>query len=132
MLVQLATAQTGNRGAMKAIQGNPGAFLKVVEGGDVGTVTAPVPTDANAVTLLNANTARTGVFILNSSTQALNVKLSATAMSSAADYSYQIASGAVWPVPVGYTGKITAWLAGADGAAIARVTEITCTALASD
>ena len=56
------------------------------------------------------------------------MKLATATMSSADDMSYQIASNAVWPVPVGYTGNIWGQLAAADGGTpTARVTQITST-----
>jgi len=76
---------------------------------------------AASVTLLAANTARQGATIYNDSTKAWFVKFGTTA--SATSYTVQVASQAYYEVPFGYTGRIDAIQATANGNAY--VTELT-------
>lgn len=88
------------------------------------SVQSTVASSASNVTLLAANSSRTGATIVNDSTAVVYVKLGTTASTS----SYTIAlggSGAApftyYEVPFGYTGKIDAIWASANGNA--RMTE---------
>ena len=58
MLSELAIAQTGAQSSIKPMQGNPQGILKTVLGGDTGTVTSVVTSDAAPVSLAAANTSR--------------------------------------------------------------------------
>ncbi len=125
MLLEVSVAQTGDRSSMKPLQGNPQGAVKTVPAGDTGTVTAPVPNNLTNTVLVAANLSRVGLMIFNNSTQALHLKLSSVAMAAATDLSVKVASQAAWTMPVGYTGAVNGMLAGADGAAVANVTQIT-------
>jgi hypothetical protein len=80
-----------------------------------------VASSATNVTLLAANNARVGAFIFNDSTQALLVKLAATA--SLTSFSVRLAPGAFWEVPAAYRGIIDGIWQSTQGSA--RITELT-------
>ena len=87
-----------------------------------GTATLTnVASSASNVTVLAANTARLGATIVNDSTQAVYLKMGATA--SATSYTVKIASGGYYEVPFGFTGIIDGIWVAANGNA--RVTELT-------
>lgn len=76
---------------------------------------------ASSVTLLSLNLARLGFSIYNDSTAVVYVKLGTTA--SATDFAVRIAAGGYYEGPFGYTGRIDAIWASANGAA--RIVELT-------
>jgi len=98
---------------------------------DTGIVVAPrasatgtqtsVASSATSVQLLAANTARMGTIIFNDSTQVCFVKLGTTASSTS--FAYRLTSNSTLEVPYGYTGRIDAIWASANGNA--RITEMT-------
>lgn len=98
---------------------------------DTGIVVAPrasatgtqtsVASSATSVQLLAANTARIGVIIFNDSTQVCFVKFGTTA--SATSFAYRLTANSTLEVPYGYTGRIDAIWASANGNA--RITEMT-------
>lgn len=79
-----------------------------------------VASSATNVTLLASLAGRKGATIYNDSAQILYVKFGATA--SATSYTVQMAPGAYFEVPFGYTGIIDGIWASADGDA--RITEL--------
>lgn len=88
------------------------------------TVTS-VASNVASVTLLAINAARRGGSIVNESNQIVYVKMGTTA--SATSYTVAIAAmtsvGGYWEIPFGYTGRIDAIWASANGSA--RITEYT-------
>lgn len=83
--------------------------------------TANVASAATTVTLQAANTSRLGLTIHNDSTQTLYVKLGSGA--TATSYTVEMAAGAYFEMPYGYTGIVTGIWASANGSA--RMTELT-------
>jgi len=98
---------------------------------DTGIVVAPrasatgtqtsVASSATSAQLLAANTARMGAIIFNDSTQVCFVKFGTTASSTS--FAYRLTSNSTLEVPYGYTGRIDAIWASANGNA--RITEMT-------
>jgi len=98
---------------------------------DTGIVVAPrasatgtqtsVASSATSVQLLAANTARMGTIIFNDSTQVCFVKFGTTASNTS--FAYRLTSNSTLEVPYGYTGRIDAIWASANGNA--RITEMT-------
>lgn len=84
--------------------------------------TTSVASSATTVTILAANTARRGATVYNDSTQVLYLLLGAGTASSSV-YTVQLAAGAYYEVPFGFTGVLTGLWASANGNA--RVTQIT-------
>ena len=89
-----------------------------------GTATlSNVDDSAASVSLLAANTTRSGVILVNDSGEILYLKYGATA--SLTSFTYKIAAGGTWemPEPI-YLGAIDGIWA-ANGAGAARITELT-------
>lgn len=84
------------------------------------TTLANVASSASSVTLLAANAARLGAFIVNESTATLYVKCN-SGTASATSYTKAMPTNTDWEVPCGYRGAITGIWASANGNA--RVTE---------
>lgn len=83
--------------------------------------TSSVADSATSVSLLAANTARVGATVYNDSTEALYLKLGATA--SLTDFTVKLVAGAYYEAPYGYVGAIDGiWAANASGSA--RITEV--------
>lgn len=89
---------------------------------NTGTSTQ-VASQATAITILAANTARYGATVYNDDANALYLLLG-TGTVSATVYTVLIPSGSYYEVPYGFTGILTGLWA-ADGAGSARVTELT-------
>lgn len=87
-----------------------------------GTTTS-VASQATAVTILAANTARYGATVYNDDANALYLLLG-TGTVSATVYTVQVPSLGYYEVPFGFTGILTGLWA-ADGSGSARVTEFT-------
>lgn len=81
-----------------------------------------VASSASNVTLLSANTARTGAAVFNDSTEALYLKYGATASTSSFVVKMAAAAYFEFPVPV-WTGRVDGLWDAANGSA--RVTEVT-------
>lgn len=87
-----------------------------------GTTTS-VASQATAITILAANTARYGATVYNDDANALYLLLG-TGTVSATVYTVQIPPNGYYEVPFGFTGILTGLWA-ADGSGSARVTELT-------
>lgn len=86
-----------------------------------GTVTSPASVNATGATVLAANAARIGATVWNESGAICYLKLgSAGTLTS---YTVQVASGAYYETPYGYTGILTGITV--SGTAVLRVTELT-------
>lgn len=98
--------------------GNPSADGAVNTG-----ASSAVASQATAITILAANTARYGATVYNDDANALYLLLGAGTVTTSV-YTVLIPSGGYYEVPYGFTGILTGLWA-ADGAGSARVTEFT-------
>jgi len=85
--------------------------------------TTSVASQATAITILAANSARYGATVYNDDANALYLLLGAGTVS-ATVYTVLVPSGGYYEAPYGFTGILTGLWA-ADGAGSARVTELT-------
>jgi len=85
--------------------------------------TTSVASQATAITILAANSARYGATVYNDDANALYLLLGAGTVS-ATVYTVLVPSGGYYETPYGFTGILTGLWA-ADGAGSARVTELT-------
>lgn len=89
---------------------------------NTGTTTS-VASQATAITILAANSARFGASVSNDDANVLYLLLGAGTVS-ATVYTVQVPAGGYYEVPYGFTGILTGLWA-ADGSGSARVTEYT-------
>lgn len=86
-----------------------------------GTVTSPAAVTTSVATVLAANAARVGATVYNESGAICYLKLGAAG--SLTSYTVQVAIGAYYETPFGYTGILTGITL--SGTAVLRVTELT-------
>ena len=117
--VVLVDPVTGN-----AVTPGGGAGSNPAGDGQAGTgATTSVASQATAITILAANTARYGATVYNDDANVLYLLLGAGTVS-ATVYTVQIPSLGYYEIPYGFTGILTGLWA-ADGSGSARVTELT-------